>query len=199
GVWCAGDRLARSVQLERRQRRLRDVVRRIAVDRHADRRVPRAIADYVRRQDPDADARHAEHRRFPRDDLAGVQAVSRVERQRCRDEVHRVPDSGAQRGRPGAAARRGAPLGGMDRAALQRQVQFTMRFHMFAALLVAVAFATPPAPHAQAERDFDLLEKTIPELQAAMAAGTVTSKQLVAAYLARIKAYDDSGPRLRAI
>src|SRR5438045_5164063 len=87
----------------------------------------------------------------------------------------------------------------MDRAALQRQVQFTMRFHMFAALLVAVAFATPPAPHAQAERDFDLLEKTIPELQAAMAAGTVTSKQLVAAYLARIKAYDDSGPRLRAI
>src|SRR5205807_3929042 len=41
--------------------------------------------------------------------------------------------------------------------------------------------------------------KTIPELQAAMAAGTVTSKQLVAAYLARIKAYDHDGPSLRAM
>ncbi|PYR55123.1 MAG: glutamyl-tRNA amidotransferase, partial [Acidobacteria bacterium] len=66
-------------------------------------------------------------------------------------------------------------------------------------LLVVFALATPPAPIAQAPRDFDVLEKTIPDLQAAMAAGTVTSKQLVAAYLARIKAYDHDGPGLRAM
>ena len=66
-------------------------------------------------------------------------------------------------------------------------------------LLVVFALATPPAPVAQAPRDFDVVEKTIPELQAAMAAGTVTSKQIVAAYLARIKAYDHDGPSLRAM
>src|SRR5438128_9246205 len=77
--------------------------------------------------------------------------------------------------------------------------------HIFAAkagrylLLVVFALVTPPAPAAQATRDFDVLEKTIPELQAAMAAGTVTSKQLVSAYLARIEAYDHDGPRLNAM
>jgi Asp-tRNA(Asn)/Glu-tRNA(Gln) amidotransferase A subunit family amidase len=71
--------------------------------------------------------------------------------------------------------------------------------HIFGALLAVFALATPPAPVAQTPRDFDVLEKTIPELQAAMAAGTVTSKQLVSAYLARIKAYDHDGPRLSAM
>jgi Asp-tRNA(Asn)/Glu-tRNA(Gln) amidotransferase A subunit family amidase len=65
--------------------------------------------------------------------------------------------------------------------------------------LAVFALATPAAPVAQTPRDFDVLEKTIPELQAAMAAGTVTSKQLVSAYLARIKAYDHDGPRLSAM
>lgn len=46
---------------------------------------------------------------------------------------------------------------------------------------------------------FDVVEKTIPDLQAAMVAGSVTSKQLVAAYLARIDAYDQQGPRLNAM
>ena len=66
-------------------------------------------------------------------------------------------------------------------------------------LLVAFALATPLARSAQPPRAFDVLERTIPELQAAMAAGSVTSKQLVAAYLARIKAYDHDGPSLRAM
>jgi Asp-tRNA(Asn)/Glu-tRNA(Gln) amidotransferase A subunit family amidase len=48
-------------------------------------------------------------------------------------------------------------------------------------------------------RPFDVVEKTIPELQAAMAAGTVTSKGLVEAYLARIEAYDRHGPALNAM
>jgi Asp-tRNA(Asn)/Glu-tRNA(Gln) amidotransferase A subunit family amidase len=38
------------------------------------------------------------------------------------------------------------------------------------------------------------MEKTIPELQAAMEAGTVTARQLVEIYLDRIAAYDKQGP-----
>src|SRR5262245_46192461 len=44
----------------------------------------------------------------------------------------------------------------------------------------------PPA----ARGAFDVVEKSIPELRAAMETGAVTSRQLVAAYLARIAAYD---------
>ena len=46
---------------------------------------------------------------------------------------------------------------------------------------------------------FDVQEKTIAELQAALTAGTVTSRSLVLAYLARIRAYDLHGPRLNAM
>ena len=48
-------------------------------------------------------------------------------------------------------------------------------------------------------RSFELMEATIPELQAALAAGTVTSRELVTRYLARIDAYDQKGPALNAI
>ena len=53
----------------------------------------------------------------------------------------------------------------------------------------------PAAPQAT----FEVVEQTIAELQAAMATRTVTSAQLVAAYLARIAAYDQDGPRLNAM
>ena len=43
------------------------------------------------------------------------------------------------------------------------------------------------------------LEATIPELQDAMAAGELTSVELVDFYLARIQAYDESGPALNAL
>ena len=46
---------------------------------------------------------------------------------------------------------------------------------------------------------FDVFEKTIPELAAAMAAGSVTSQALVDAYLARIEAYDHRGPAINAV
>lgn len=46
---------------------------------------------------------------------------------------------------------------------------------------------------------FDVTEVSIASLQSALAAGDVTSRQLVEAYLARIEAYDKSGPRLNAI
>jgi amidase len=46
---------------------------------------------------------------------------------------------------------------------------------------------------------FGVAEKSIRELQAAMAAGSVTSEKLVELYLARIAAYDQVGPRLNAV
>lgn len=49
------------------------------------------------------------------------------------------------------------------------------------------------------ENKFEVVEKTILELQEAMQAGTVTAAQLVDAYLARIDAYDRKGPRLNSI
>ena len=45
---------------------------------------------------------------------------------------------------------------------------------------------------------FDVTEKSIPELQNAMRSGEVTSRQLVEAYLARIRKYDQDGPRINA-
>ena len=47
--------------------------------------------------------------------------------------------------------------------------------------------------------DFDAFERTIPELQAAMAAGETTSQELVRQYLERIEAFDRQGPRLNAM
>lgn len=46
---------------------------------------------------------------------------------------------------------------------------------------------------------FILIDATIPELQAAMEAGKMTSQGLVQQYLDRIEAYDDNGPKLNAI
>ena len=52
-----------------------------------------------------------------------------------------------------------------------------------------------PAPAAT----FDVFEKSIVELLAAQRIGTVTSRDLVEKYLARIRAYDQDGPRLNAM
>src|SRR5690349_11792349 len=48
-------------------------------------------------------------------------------------------------------------------------------------------------------QQFELLEATVPQLQAALTAGTVTSRDLVRSYLARIDAFDQRGPALNAI
>ena len=53
--------------------------------------------------------------------------------------------------------------------------------------------------HAQATGSFDVSEKSIRDLQAAMTAGQVTSEKLVELYLARIAAYDQAGPRLNSV
>lgn len=62
----------------------------------------------------------------------------------------------------------------------------------------APAAAPRPAPAPGAPR-LELVEASIPELQAALAAGRVTSSELVARYRARIAAYDTGGPKLNAI
>jgi Asp-tRNA(Asn)/Glu-tRNA(Gln) amidotransferase A subunit family amidase len=48
-------------------------------------------------------------------------------------------------------------------------------------------------------RAYDVYEKSIVELQDALAAGEVTSRQIVEGYLARIAAYDQAGPKLNSI
>jgi amidase len=76
-----------------------------------------------------------------------------------------------------------------------------------AALAVtAPLLAGEPAPpeaaagaSAPAADGFELAEATIAELQAGMAAGRLTSRGLVEAYLARIAALDRRGPMLRAV
>ena len=55
-----------------------------------------------------------------------------------------------------------------------------------------VPLTTPPAP-------FVLEEATIAGIHAGFASGTLTCRQLVTEYLARIEAYDDDGPALNAI
>jgi len=52
---------------------------------------------------------------------------------------------------------------------------------------------------ARAQAAYAVAEKSVTELQADMAAGRVTSEQLVRAYLARIEAIDRSGPTLRSV
>lgn len=67
--------------------------------------------------------------------------------------------------------------------------------------LLLLALAAPAAAQNRAPPPpaFEIVEATIPELQAAMAAGRVTAAGLVDAYLARIAAYDTAGPALDAI
>jgi len=71
----------------------------------------------------------------------------------------------------------------------------------FGLLLLSAACGGPALPPFQgalgdARASYPVVEATIVQLQAAMDSGLVTSAQLVDAYLLRIAAYDDSGPRL---
>ncbi len=64
--------------------------------------------------------------------------------------------------------------------------------------IIALLLGASPAL-AQRTRTDVVYEASIPELQAAMAAGRTTAVALVDAYLARIAAYDHRGPSLNAI
>ena len=60
-------------------------------------------------------------------------------------------------------------------------------------MLVAGSTAAPAAV------GFDVTEASISDLQSALASGKLSSRQLVAAYFARIAAYDQHGPHLNSI
>ena len=79
--------------------------------------------------------------------------------------------------------------------ALMRRRSF---LRISSAALAAIGATVRPA-RAQTGESFDVVEKSITQLQAAMAAGQVTSEQLVSLYAARIKAYDQAGPTLNSV
>jgi amidase len=68
---------------------------------------------------------------------------------------------------------------------------------VIAATLVVVSCAAV-AP-ARSARTFDLMTATLADIDAAFAAGALTSERLTQLYLARIAAYDKTGPRLNAV
>ena len=73
---------------------------------------------------------------------------------------------------------------------------------LIVALAIGLAVSTLHARSAPAQAPqtaFDVMEKTIPQLQDAMAMGTITSRALVEIYLARIAAYDKQGPALNTM
>ena len=72
-----------------------------------------------------------------------------------------------------------------------------LRHYVVAILSVAVGCA--PADPQDPSPGFDVWEKSVTELAAALESGTATSKDLVAQYLARIEAYDQQGPMLNAV
>ena len=69
------------------------------------------------------------------------------------------------------------------------------------ALTLAFALAVAAAATSAAARSASYVvdEKSVAELQADLAAGTVTSEQLVRAYLARIRSIDVAGPALHSV
>ncbi len=61
-------------------------------------------------------------------------------------------------------------------------------------VLALAALLSPLAAHAQNKDNFPYLEATVAQLEAAMAAGTLTSEQLTRAYIQRISRLDQGGP-----
>jgi len=75
---------------------------------------------------------------------------------------------------------------------------------VFAALAVSGALAifvryAPAEERDERARRLQLVESSIPELQQALRTRLVSSERLVEAYQARIRAYNDAGPKLNAI
>jgi Asp-tRNA(Asn)/Glu-tRNA(Gln) amidotransferase A subunit family amidase len=68
-----------------------------------------------------------------------------------------------------------------------------------AVVAVAIALSHPGADAHVQTRTFDLLTATVADIQAAVDSGALTYEQLVRRYLARIDAYDQNGPGLRAV
>ena len=75
-----------------------------------------------------------------------------------------------------------------------------LRSASFAGVSALVALSGSPEGRAQVQtKPVELIEATIPQLRAALTDGAATSRDLVSMYLARIDAYDQKGPALKAI
>lgn len=61
-------------------------------------------------------------------------------------------------------------------------------------ILALALLLSPLATHADNKESFPFLEATVAQLEAAMAAGTLTSEQLTRAYIQRIEQLDQGGP-----
>src|ERR1700676_3327865 len=69
-------------------------------------------------------------------------------------------------------------------------------------IAIAIAICVTPSVAQKAGasfKPFNVVEATIPEIHAAMKAGTLTAHQLIQDYLDRIAAYDKNGPDLNCI
>ncbi|MCI0437461.1 MAG: amidase [Gemmatimonadetes bacterium] len=77
-------------------------------------------------------------------------------------------------------------------------MSIVVRMHAAATILFC-ALDAPAQGAQQTMTGFDVVEVPVPRLASALAAGEVTSVQLVDAYLARIAAYDQDGPALNTI
>ena len=76
----------------------------------------------------------------------------------------------------------------------------TTRRRLSAAALLVLALTAVPGPTAaQQIGGVELIELTIAQAQEAMLSGTLTARDLVLAYLARIDAYDKQGPSFNAV
>lgn len=67
-----------------------------------------------------------------------------------------------------------------------------------AAMVLSLA-STPMVMHAQPAPSFDPFDATIPQIEAALTAKTITCQQLVQFYLSRMDALDSAGPRLNTV
>src|SRR5215831_11856477 len=75
-----------------------------------------------------------------------------------------------------------------------------MRKILMAALASALTAALLPGQGSKEKaKPFEVVETTIDQIHAAYKTGRLTARQLVQAYLDRIGAYDQQGPKLNAI
>lgn len=77
---------------------------------------------------------------------------------------------------------------------MQPVTQVNKKWRCLLSISITVALAVPA--HAA---QVDLVNATVADLQAAMSKGSLTSEKLIQLSLARVKAYDDAGPKLNAL
>jgi amidase len=70
---------------------------------------------------------------------------------------------------------------------------------MFKTTLVLIVFVVSAHPTLTQRPGFSVMEATVDDIREALGSGQVTCQSVVRDYLARIEAYDKSGPALNAV